>query len=188
MERVIIFMAKLSLSAISQLLKLTERRIQQLAKDEIIPKAQRGEYEMIPCVHGYIDYLKAKIGREFTAEDLAINRNRLLKAQADLAEIEKQKQEGELIAKQEVKKNWLSILSVLKSKLLSMPNKVAPVVMTYKNVNEVKLILKDKIYETLHEIAGADLTKDDKRNVRSRKIKSKPIKTTSDSNNKQVGR
>jgi phage terminase Nu1 subunit (DNA packaging protein) len=143
---------------------------------------------MIPCVHGYIDYLKAKIGREFTAEDLAINRNRLLKAQADLAEIEKQKQEGELIAKQEVKKNWLSILSVIKSKLLSMPNKVAPVVMTYKNVNEVKLILKDKIYDTLHEIAGADLTQDDKRNVRSRKVKSKPIKTSSDSNNKQVGR
>jgi phage terminase Nu1 subunit (DNA packaging protein) len=181
-------MAKLSLSAISQLLKLTERRIQQLAKDEIIPKAQRGEYEMIPCVHGYIDYLKAKIGREFTAEDLAINRNRLLKAQADLAEIEKQKQEGELIAKQEVKKNWLSILSVIKSKLLSMPNKVAPVVMTYKNVNEVKLILKDKIYDTLHEIAGADLTQDDKRNGRSHKVKSKPIKTSSDSNNKQVGR
>jgi phage terminase Nu1 subunit (DNA packaging protein) len=181
-------MDKLSLSAISQLLKLTERRIQQLAKDEIIPKAQRGEYEMIPCVHGYIDYLKAKIGREFTAEDLAINRNRLLKAQADLVEIEKQKQEGELIAKQEVKKNWLSILSVIKSKLLSMPNKVAPVVMTYKNVNEVKLILKDKIYDTLHEIAGADLTQDDKRNVRSRKVKSKPIKTSSDSNNKQVGR
>ena len=177
-------MAKLSLSAISQLLKLTERRIQQLAKDEIIPKAQRGEYEMIPCVHGYIDYLKAKIGREFTAEDLAINRNRLLKAQADLAEIEKQKQEGELIAKDEVKKNWLSILTVIKSKLLSMPNKVAPVVMTYKNVNEVKLILKDKIYDTLHEIAGADLTKDDKRNVRRSKVKSKSIKTSSDPNNK----
>ena len=177
-------MAKLSLSAISQLLKLTERRIQQLAKDEVIPKAQRGEYEMIPCVHGYIDYLKAKIGREFTAEDLAINRNRLIKAQADLAEIEKQKQEGELIAKDEVKKNWLSILTVIKSKLLSMPNKVAPVVMTYKNVNEVKLILKDKIYDTLHEIAGADLTKDDKRNVRRSKVKSKSIKTSSDPNNK----
>ena len=112
---------------------------------------------------------------------MAINRNRLLKAQADLAEIEKQKQQGELIAKQEVKKNWLSILSVLKSKLLSMPNKVAPVVMTYKNVNEVKLILKDKIYDTLHEIAGADLTKDDKRNVRSSKVKSKPIKTAAKS-------
>ena len=177
-------MAKLSLSAISQLLKLTERRIQQLAKDEVIPKAQRGEYEMIPCVHGYIDYLKANIGREFTAEDLAINRNRLIKAQADLAEIEKQKQEGELIAKDEVKKNWLSILTVIKSKLLSMPNKVAPVVMTYKNVNEVKLILKDKIYDTLHEIAGADLTKDDKRNVRRSKVKSKSIKTSSDPNNK----
>ena len=177
-------MAKLSLSAISQLLKLSERRIQQLAKDEVIPKAQRGEYDMIPCVHGYIDYLKAKIGGEYTAEDLAINRNRLLKEKADLAEIEKQKQQGELITKDEVKKNWLNLLSVLKNKLLSMPNKVAPVVLTYKNVNEVKLILKDKIYDTLHEIAGTDLTKNDKRNVRSNKVKSKPIKTASQSNSK----
>ena len=50
-------MAKISLTAISQLLKLTERRIQQLAKDGIIPKADRGEYDMIPVVHAYIDFL-----------------------------------------------------------------------------------------------------------------------------------
>ena len=177
-------MAKLSLSAISQLLKLSERRIQQLAKDEVIPKAQRGEYDMIPCVHGYIDYLKAKIGGEYTAEDLAINRNRLLKAQADLAEIEKQKQEGELITKEEVKKNWLNLLSVLKTKLLSMPNKLAPVVLTYKNVNEIKLVIKEKVYDALFEIAGTDLTKDDKRNVRSNKVKSKSIKTAAKSDSK----
>ena len=177
-------MAKLSLSAISQLLKLSERRIQQLAKDDVVPKAQRGEYDMIPCVHGYIDYLKAKIGGEYTAEDLAINRNRLLKAQADLAEIEKQKQEGELITKEEVKKNWLNLLSVLKTKLLSMPNKLAPVVITYKNVNEIKLIIKDKVHDALYEIAGTDLTKNDKRNVRSNKVKPKSIKTASQSNNK----
>ena len=141
-------MAKISLTAISQLLKLTERRIQQLAKDGIIPKADRGEYDMIPVVHAYIDYLKAKIGGEFNAEDLAINRNRLLKAQADLAEIEKQKQEGELITKDEVKKNWLNLLSVLKTKLLSMPNKLAPVVLTYKNVNEIikKNLKKSAMY------------------------------------------
>ena len=172
-------MAKLSLSAISQLLKLSERRIQQLAKDEVIPKAQRGEYDMIPCVHGYIDYLKAKIGGEYTAEDLAINRNRLLKAQADLAEIEKQKQQGELITKDEVKKNWLNLLSVLKNKLLSMPNKVAPVVLTYKNVNEVKLILKDKIYEALYEISS------DERGVSDN---NESDKATSTSKNKSVGR
>jgi phage terminase Nu1 subunit (DNA packaging protein) len=177
-------MAKISLTAISQLLKLTERRIQQLAKDGIVPKADRGEYDMIPVVHAYIDYLKAKIGGEFNAEDLAINRNRLLKAQADLAEIEKQKQEGELITKEEVKKNWLNLLSILKTKLLSMPNKLAPVVITYKNVNEIKLIIKDKVYDALYEIAGQDLTKTDKRNVRSNKVKSKSVKTASKSDSK----
>ena len=111
-------MAKISLTAISQLLKLTERRIQQLAKDGIIPKADRGEYDMIPVVHAYIDYLKAKIGGEFNAEDLAINRNRLLKAQADLAEIEKQKQEGELITKEEVKKKLAQFIKCFKNKVI----------------------------------------------------------------------
>ena len=55
-------MAKISLTAISQLLKLTERRIQQLAKDGIVPKADRGEYDMIPVVHAYIDYFNIDKG------------------------------------------------------------------------------------------------------------------------------
>ena len=45
--------------AISKLLKLTERRVQQLAKDGIIPKAERGKYDLVSSVHGYVDFLKA---------------------------------------------------------------------------------------------------------------------------------
>ena len=45
--------------AISKLLKLTERRVQQLAKDGIIPKAERGKYDLVGSVHGYVDFLKA---------------------------------------------------------------------------------------------------------------------------------
>ena len=100
--------------AISKLLKLTERRVQQLAKDGIIPKAERGKYDLVSSVHGYIDFLKAKAGGEFTAEEVIKNKNKLLKAKAELAEIEKQKATGELIPKEEVKKTWLEIINKVK--------------------------------------------------------------------------
>ena len=168
-----------NITAIAKLLKLTERRVQQLAKDDIIPKAERGKYDLISSVHGYIDFLKAKAGGDFTAEDVIKNKNKLMKAKAEIAEIEKMKATGELIPKEEVKRTWLELVQKVKQKLLSIPNKVAPVVVTVKSINEIKLILQDKIYEALYEISS------DERGAR-KDIKSN--KTTSSSNDKSMGR
>ena len=168
-----------NIEAISKLLKLSERRVQQLAKDNIIPKAERGKYDLVSSVHGYIDFLKAKAGGDFTAEEVLKNKNKLLKAKAEIAEIEKQKATGELIPKEEVKRTWLELVHKIKQKLLSIPNKVAPVVVTVKNINEIKLILQDKLYEALYEITSDDrsVAKDNESN-----------KATSASNDKSVGR
>ena len=168
-----------NITAIAKLLKLTERRVQQLAKDDIIPKAERGKYDLISSVHGYIDFLKAKAGGDFTAEDVIKNKNKLMKAKAEIAEIEKMKATGELIPKEEVKRTWLELVHKIKQKLLSIPNKVAPVVVTVKSINEIKLILQDKIYEALYEISSDE---------RSVEVSNKSNKTTSASNNKPVGK
>ena len=168
-----------NIQAIAKLLKLSERRIQQLAKEGVIPKAERGKYDLIGSVQGYIDYLKAKVGGEFTAEEVLKNKNKLLKAKAELAEIDKMKASGELIPKEEVKRTWLELVQKVKQKLLSIPNKVAPIVVKIKSINEIKLILQDKIYEALYEISS------DERGVK-KDIKSN--KTTSSSNNKSMGR
>ena len=168
-----------NITAIAKLLKLTERRVQQLAKDDIIPKAERGKYDLISSVHGYIDFLKAKAGGDFTAEDVIKNKNKLMKAKAEIAEIEKMKATGELIPKQEVKNTWLELINKVKQKLLTIPNKVAPIIVSIKNTNEIKLILQDKLYEALYEISS------DERGAR-KDIKSN--KTTSSSNDKSMGR
>ena len=47
-------------STIAKLLMLTERRVQQLTADGVIPKPERGRYELIPAVQGYIKYLRAR--------------------------------------------------------------------------------------------------------------------------------
>jgi len=168
-----------NIQAIAKLLKLSERRIQQLAKEGIIPKAERGKYDIVNSVHGYIDYLKAKAGGEFTAEEVLKNKNKLLKAKAELAEIDKMKASGELIPKGEVKKTWLELVHKLKQKLLSIPNKVAPVVVTIKSINEIKLIIQDKIYEALYEISSDD---------RSVAKNNESNKTTATPKNKSMGR
>ena len=165
-----------NIEAISKLLKLSERRIQQLAKDNIIPKAERGKYDLVSSVHGYIDFLKAKAGGDFTAEEVLKNKNKLLKAKA---EIEKMKATGELIPKEEVKRTWLELVHKIKQKLLSIPNKVAPVVATVKNISEIKLILQDKLYEALYEITSDD---------RSVAKNNESNKTTATPKNKSMGR
>jgi len=171
--------ASFNIQAIAKLLKLSERRIQQLAKEGIIPKAERGKYDIVNSVHGYIDYLKAKAGGEFTAEEVLKNKNKLLKAKAELAEIDKMKASGELIPKGEVKKSWLELVHKLKQKLLSIPNKVAPVVVTVKSINEIKLIIQDKIHEALYEISSDD---------RSVAKNNESNKTTATPKNKSMGR
>ena len=168
-----------NIQAIAKLLKLSERRIQQLAKEGVIPKAERGKYDLIGSVQGYIDYLKAKVGGDFTAEEVLKNKNKLLKAKAELAEIDKMKASGELIPKEEVKRTWLELVQKVKQKLLSIPNKVAPVVVTNKSINEIKLILQDKIYEALYEISSDD---------RSVAKNNESNKTTATPKNKSMGR
>jgi len=86
---------------------------------------------------------------------------------------------GELIPKEEVKRTWLELVHKIKQKLLSIPNKVAPVVVTVKNISEIKLILQDKLYEALYEITSDDrsVAKDNESN-----------KATTTSKNKSVGR
>ena len=166
-----------NIEAISKLLKLSERRIQQLAKDNIIPKAERGKYDLVSSVHGYVDFLKAKAGGDFTAEEVLKNKNKLLKAKAEIAEIEKMKATGELISKEEVKRTWLELVHKIKQKLLSIPNKVAPVVVTVKNISEIKLILQDKLYEALYEITSDDrsVAKDNESNKATSASKNKPV-------------
>jgi len=166
-----------NIEAIAKLLKLSERRVQQLAKDNIIPKAERGKYDLVSSVHGYVDFLKAKAGGDFTAEEVLKNKNKLLKAKAEIAEIEKKKATGELKPKEEVKRTWLELVHKIKQKLLSIPNKVAPVVVTVKNTSEIKLILQDKLYEALYEITSDDrsVAKDNESNKATSASKNKPV-------------
>lgn len=167
-------------TTIAKLLKLSERRVQQLTKEGIIPRVDRGKYELVPVVHGYIDYLRLQMSGEISPDDIIKNKNRLTLATAELREIEKAKMEGDLISAKEVKKTWLHYVNLIKTKLLSLPNKAAPQMVTVDNINEAKLLLKERIYEVLNEIADTEIASAEQRSDDDFEIESETDETTTE--------
>ena len=173
-----------STTTIAKLLQLSERRVQQLTKDGVIPKVDRGKYELVPAVHGYINYLRHQMSADFSPDDIVKNKNRLTLATAELREIEKSQLEGELIPTSEIKKTWLHYVNLIKTKLLSIPNKAAPQMVTVNNINDAKNLLKERIHDTLDEIAKVDITNTQQGNVIDSEIKPKITTATTKTNNK----
>ena len=48
------------LDTISKLLDLTPQRVTQLVNEGVIPRKERGRYELVPVVRGYIKYLRER--------------------------------------------------------------------------------------------------------------------------------
>ena len=74
----------------SRLFDVSERRIQQLAKDGIIPRAARGKYPLIGTIQGYVKFLQERAANsafDGNDGDLQSERRRLTRAQADAQEL-----------------------------------------------------------------------------------------------------
>src|SRR2546429_660544 len=97
-------MSMVNVERVADALNVTPQRVQQLVK-EGMPREKRGEYDPIKCMLWYIRYLQAQISRLSPNVDLAggeadderKERLRLLRADADLREIELARERGEFM-------------------------------------------------------------------------------------------
>lgn len=84
-------------SFFAKLFNVTDRRIQQLAKEGVIPKAARGKYPLIGGIQGYVAYLQERsLGSDFSDGDLRNERLRLTRVQADSIELKNEIARGEV--------------------------------------------------------------------------------------------
>lgn len=142
-------------TTISKLLLLTERRVQQLVKEGVIPKTERNRYELAPAVQGYIRYLQERmVGNTAQPLDYQNEKSRLVRIQADKAQIELDHLNEALVPTEEVAKEWESILGDMKSKILSIPSKAAPLLRDEVEIAVIMDILQTFIDETLAELSS----------------------------------
>lgn len=138
---------------IAKLFMVSERRVQQLVKMGIVPKNDHGRYELVPAVQGYVRYLQERAqGRPGAPEDYHQEKSRLVKLQADKAQLEVEELAGQLVRADDVKREWEEMLGDMKGRLLGLPSKAAPIVAPQTHPGEVLGVLEDLVNEALQEL------------------------------------
>ncbi|MBK45026.1 MAG: terminase small subunit, Nu1 [Roseovarius sp.] len=146
------------ISVIAKLLDLSERRVQQLSREGVIPKATRGQYDLIGSVRGYVRYLRDQAAKaQAGAPDYASERARFIRARADLAEMEAEAKRGAVIAAEDVEAAWIAVLAALRTRLLALPDRLAPAVHAEASPAGVRDVIRGAIRESLEELAESDV-------------------------------
>lgn len=149
--------ANVPVASLARLFNLTERRIQQMARDGIIPKPEKGKYDLIGCTRSYIKYLQDRAsGRDVETHDAYLERARLLKAQADKTELEVKSLNGEVIPTDQAELLWSGLVAAFRAKMLALPSRCALRVMNLKTYPEIEGCLKEHVYEALTELSRYD--------------------------------
>ena len=147
------------IGVIARLLDLSERRIQQLSRDGVIPKAERGQYDLVAAVRGYVAYLRdLAVRAQAGAPDFGIERARLIKAKADLAEMEAHGRRGELLPAEDVEAAWTAVLARLRARLLVLPDRLAPLCVEETTIAGVRDQIRKAVREALDELSETPVT------------------------------
>lgn len=146
------------IGVIAKLLDLSERRVQQLSREGVIPKAERGQYDLIGSVRGYVLYLRDQATRaQAGAPDYAAERARFIRARADLAEMDAEQKRRALIAADQIEAAWIAVLALLRTRLLALPDRLAPQAFDQSTVGDTRNLIRAAIREVLDDLAQPDI-------------------------------
>ena len=116
---------------IAEWLGITDRRVQQLAVDGVIPRAARGRYDLRACVCSYTEHLRSVAAGHTSADgalDLTEERARLAREQADGQALKNAQLRGELIPRDELQPALEQVLAIFRSRMRALPIRVAQAV------------------------------------------------------------
>ena len=149
---------------IAKLFGVTDRRIQQLAKEGIIPAAQKRPYmfDLLPTVQSYIRYLSDKAnGREAKSADTAQVEMEKLRAEADMkrskadmAAMQLKELEGKMHRSEDVEAVMTDLVYTIRSMLTALPGRLAVDVSTAGSAAEASEIIRVEVYKILDELAA----------------------------------
>ncbi len=127
------------IGTIAKLLLLTERRVQQLTEKDVIPKAERGRYELAPAVQGYIRFLRDR-ALKGDAEEADEGENvKLKRAKRRAAEVVAARLEESVIAKEPTLQRIRELAQGERDAILAWPARAAPLLAADLGVDQHNL-------------------------------------------------
>lgn len=153
-----------SSAVIGKLFDLTERRVQQLAKEGILPAASVKPYrfDLLITVKAYIKYLSDKAnGKEAKSADTVKAETNKLKAEAELKQtkakissMQLKELEGKMHRSEDVEAVTNDLVYTVRSMIMALPGRLAMDVMQATNANEASVIIRAECNKILNDLAN----------------------------------
>ncbi len=168
-----------SSAIIGKLFGVGERRVQQLAKEGVIPAAETKPYkfDLLPTVQAYIQYLSNKAnGKEAKTADTVQAEADKLRAEADLkqskakiADMQLKELEGKMHRSEDVEAVMNDIVYTIRGMIMALPGRLAMDVQKAGSANEASAIIRAECNKILNELANYKYDPDEyQRRVRDR--------------------
>ncbi len=153
-----------STEIMAKLFELDPRRVQQLAKEGVLPAASQRPYkfDLLPTVKAYIRYLRDRAnGKEAKTADTVKAEADKLRAEADLkqskakiAELQLKELEGKMHRSEDVEAMTNDLVYTARSMIMALPGRLAMDVVQTGSANEASALIRDECYKILNELAG----------------------------------
>ena len=168
-----------STEIMAKLFELDPRRVQQLAKEGVLPAASQRPYkfDLLPTVKAYIRYLRDRAnGKEAKTADTVKAEADKLRAEADLkqskakiAELQLKELEGKMHRSEDVEAMTNDLVYTARSMIMALPGRLAMDVVQAGSANEASALIRAECYKILNERAGYQYDPEaDRRRVRDR--------------------
>ena len=165
---------RVSVAQLALFLELTERRVQQLAADGVIPAGEGGQYWFLISLKGYVSFLQqAAAGKAGSEEGKEKQRAQiaLLQAQRDTAQMVLDEKRGALIPVDAVRSATVQLLKVLTEGADSLPDllerKTGITGVIVAAVNDVCDQWRLRLHERATQILGGEVIADQRPGVQA---------------------
>lgn len=154
-------MAIVNVGKVAKALNLTPQRVQQLA-NEGLPKEDRGKYDLGKCMLWYIRYLQAALEKKAVPMANGVyagereERTRLLRAEAELKEIELAKQRGQFVAIADVEAEYSNLVHAVRARIMAIPPRLAAEIVGETSRVMVQAKIESELKAALRLLARGD--------------------------------
>jgi|SRR5277367_3422268 len=154
-------MATVGVGKVASALNLTEQRVQQLVKKGL-PREARGRYDAVKCMLWYIRYRQGVLEKRsmptpddgFSGE--RVERVRLLRAHADLREMELTSQRSSVIPVADNERTLAIVIQTTKARVMAIAPRAAIDVTGQKSRVMVQALIEKQCKEALSYLAKAE--------------------------------
>ncbi len=149
-----------SAAVLGDMFGVTDRRIRQMAEEGIVVRAAKGRYKLVESIKNYLLTLKLAaegVGMELADGEINFDEEKALheRVKRHISELKLQVMKGELHKAEDVQIVMMDMLVAFKTKIMSIPSNVAPILENREAVF-IKERLTKEVIEALNELKDYD--------------------------------